>query len=512
MGTTSRPNKMRHWTIVLVVFPILVFTPTLSLAQESPFVEIETFATGRDFRTNVCERQRQVMEGNLTLEDALNGLQLSVAMTNYQVPNEDKFFTLVDNKIKETDPGLFVEIMDEVARRSGFEWRNSFVGIPPLSGDANRTWTQLLEWEVSHFDIAADYWGRSSPRMALGIAFPKGWYDGSIILVQSKDAGRSKFSQMWSFLDPFHYRVWMLILFSIVFTGICYWLLERLNLESDERELENKPMAAIFLASLTFTGHFEFWPNTNAARLLSFSWTFWALILSSAYTANMASFLVSRNEYQYPITTFEEALKQDATICVQQYSVTDESIRVNYPDLKVLRKVTEQQLFEALRLPVGPGLGGCDAAVTNLGTYEVYSGNPAVNDDCSLTTEKRVLLNLPAGFATKVDTGNLCSSLISYTLNLHLTAMKADGFIDQKWREHILKISKKNCFGAKVDESGGSEDENFSLRLNEMAGIFILHLALTFLAVCIALFELLRRFKEKRSSHAPLGFRRGRQF
>ena len=253
-----RRNTIRihntQWLVVVVVL-MLRRSALLVEAQESPFVEIENFETGRDFRSSVCDRQRMVMEGNLTLEDALQGLELSVAMTNYK-SSEDTLFTLVDNKIKTEDPGLFVVMLDEVARRGKFKWRNSFAGIDPLGRNSNKTWTDLLEWEVNHFDIAADYWGRSSPRMALGIAFPKGWYDGSIILVQSQAAGRSKFSQMWSFLDPFHYRVWMLILFSIVFTGVCYWLLERLNLESDERELENKPMAAIFLASLTFTGHF----------------------------------------------------------------------------------------------------------------------------------------------------------------------------------------------------------------------------------------------------------------
>ena len=39
-------------------------------------------------------------------------------------------------KIKPKDPGLFVVISDEVARRAGIQWRNSFAAIPPLDSAA----------------------------------------------------------------------------------------------------------------------------------------------------------------------------------------------------------------------------------------------------------------------------------------------------------------------------------------------------------------------------------------
>lgn len=153
-----------------------------------------------------------------------------------------------------------------------------------------------------------------------------------------------------------------------------YFILERLNVESDERELEQKPITAIFLASLTFTGHFQFCPNTNAARLLSFSWTFWALIITSAYTANMASFLVSRNGKEAPVATLEDALKRGTPVCIQRYSVMDEIVSKKYPDLNIVRKDAEQEIFDSLRKPWHGGNGGCGAALTNLGTFELYEG------------------------------------------------------------------------------------------------------------------------------------------
>lgn len=191
-------------------------------AQEAPFLPVQKFNTDLDnYRTDVCDRQKQLYEGDVLLRDALIGLKLTVAMTNYKgVPNEEYFFELGDDgKIKEKDPGLVVVILDELSRRARFQWRNSFVAIPPLDSsiDGNRTWTDLLVWEADHFDISADYWGRSTERMALGISFPKGWYDGSVILSWSTaNNGSRDDKNLWGFLRPFHRSVWLAVFAAIV--------------------------------------------------------------------------------------------------------------------------------------------------------------------------------------------------------------------------------------------------------------------------------------------------------
>jgi len=253
-------------------------------AQQRPSFETPKFVPVNK-RTNVCDRQQLLFEEKIDLRDALRGLNISVAITNYKVPNEDKFFTLVDGKIKEKDPGLYAVIMDELAERAGFEWRNSFAAIDPVDPevDGNATWSDMLEWEVQNFDIAADYWGRSEERIARGISFPKGWYDGSIILATSLEPDDDKgFTSYWGFLEPFDVGVWIAIIAIIIFTGLMYFVLERLNFQSDELALEEDLLAATFFSALTFTGHYEFQPNTHSARILGLSWTFWALIISSA--------------------------------------------------------------------------------------------------------------------------------------------------------------------------------------------------------------------------------------
>lgn len=180
----------------------------------------------------------------------------------------------------------------------------------------------------------------------------------------------------------------------------------------------------------------------------------------------------------------------------------DDIISKKYPEMNIIRKDTEQEKFEALRLPLFQGHAGCKATLTNLGTFQLFQGNIDVNDDCSLSSEKRVVQNLPSGFATGVDTGTLCTSLVSYVMNIHLTEMFADGTIASAWDNHISRMATINCT-EKVAEANKNrpidEDENFSLRLEEMGGIFIMHLALTIIAILLAFVDLQKRLALKRS-------------
>lgn len=171
----------------------------------------------------------------------------------------------------------------------------------------------------------------------------------------------------------------------------------------------------------------------------------------------------------------------------------DDIVSRKYPDMNVVRKETEKAIFDALRLPWNGPEQGCGAALTNLGTFENYRNNKETNWDCSLTTERRVIQSLPAGFATSVDTGNLCTSLISYVLNLFISEMIQDGFVEEAWRKHVAKISQTTC--PEQVEINNNTDDNYRLSLEDMAGIFIVHGFLMLAAVSIALFDRWRKKK-----------------
>ena len=49
------------------------------------------------------------------------------------------------------NPGIQAVLMDELARRAGFTWRDSFgVYVDPIN---NETWTELLDWATDSFVV-----------------------------------------------------------------------------------------------------------------------------------------------------------------------------------------------------------------------------------------------------------------------------------------------------------------------------------------------------------------------
>ncbi|CAB9521320.1 expressed unknown protein [Seminavis robusta] len=207
----------------------------------------------------------------------------------------------------------------------------------------------------------------------------------------------------------------------------------------------------------------------------------------------MASFLVAQNVVEPRISTIEEALLSSTPLCVQRGSVMDDLLSDKYPDLKLVRKDTEQGMFEGLGLGWYNGKGGCGALLTNLGTYDIYQGQEATNSDCTLGSDKRLILNLPAGFATAVDSAIQCTSLISYVLDVHLQEMQQEGFIQEAWQRHVAKISEVTC-GPETNtggsSGGGGEDANsdgsFSLDMKAMGGIFLNHFVMSVAALGLA--------------------------
>jgi Ligand-gated ion channel len=492
----SSCTKTWRWSIPLLpVLLLLGYSRVLwkCEAQQYPFAVVQKFNRSISYRTNVCDRQLMLWNGSLELPLALSGLQLSVSLTNYQEGKETYFFSLPDGRIPTSNPGLFAVILDELAKRAEFEWRNSFVAYPPLDPmtDVNKTWTDILSWSVNTFDIAMERWAYTPERLNIPVSFPLGWYDNSILLGEliQKSSQSKTIVDLWSFLDPFHPSLWWGVVLAIVVTGIVYWILEVWNVDADELHLECKPVASIFYAAITFTGHYELRPQTHPARLVGFSFTFWALIVASSYIANLAGFLVSPRVVVFKASTIDDVRKSKAYVCVQEGGAISKVLATKYPDIHLVPKSPDQAIFEGLRLPRAQG--GCEAVAHQYNTYEIYEHLREVNEDCAMQSEQKVVEIVPAGLATAVDTGApYCTSLISHVLDYHLTTMLDDGFLERTWKSHLDRIATVDCA---ANVNGGttvvSNEDTLSLTIQEVGGIFIVHVVLSVLAVLFATFQ-----------------------
>jgi hypothetical protein len=103
-----------------------------------------------------------------------------------------------------------VEVLDELAKRAGFSWRTSFGVASVAQIGNNRTIEDLLQWTAQTYDLSVAQWARAVKRIEAGIVFPEGIYDSSIIMVGIQETD-SKLN-IWSFLKPFEWGVWVMIL------------------------------------------------------------------------------------------------------------------------------------------------------------------------------------------------------------------------------------------------------------------------------------------------------------
>lgn len=138
---------------------------------------------GVSHRQNFCDRYNAIQNGTMVLKNVLRGLQLNVGLGNYA----GSYFNYNTSTGIQLYGGVVVEIMDELAKRGGFTWRDSFGIYDVPSGGENETWTDLLIWSTQTYDLTVDWWARNLDRMNMGVAFLRDWYDSSIILIGKKD-------------------------------------------------------------------------------------------------------------------------------------------------------------------------------------------------------------------------------------------------------------------------------------------------------------------------------------
>jgi hypothetical protein len=170
-----------------------------------------------------------------------------------------------------------------------------------------------------------------------------------------------------------------------------------------------------------------------------------------------------------------------------------------YPDLVMVGKDSEIEIFRGLRLPLDQG--GCHATAHQYNSYELFEHIKDVNFDCAIRSEKRIAANLPAGMATIVDNGPLtgseskCTSLISYVLDYHLTAMEGEGFIKEAWDKHLQRTATIECIAG--PNNGGGLEDMVSLSVYDVGGVFIVHAVLSFLAIALATYQFYVKARSK---------------
>jgi hypothetical protein len=203
----------------------------------------------------------------------------------------------------------------------------------------------------------------------------------------------------------------------------------------------------------------------------------------AAYTANLASFLVLDQSTQTTqVTKLSEAVDLNYRMCVLRGGAVNDTIHRNFGNkyLDVLGYDTTEEKFIAL------GRDECDIAVTEAYSWEYWEQQNSANSGCNLAAIGNVHKFIPAGFALRSDSGNLCTSLIADVINIWMHVLIEEGFIHSAWQDHLDRTSTQDCSSQEMGEN--MQVTTNTLTLRNMGGIFIFHAFLSVLSLFFALF------------------------
>merc|ERR1712083_1285434 len=132
------------------------------------------------------------------------------------------------------------------------------------------------------------------------------------------------------------------------------------------------------------------------------SWSWCVVLFLSAYTANLASFLVVKNDAKTQFTSLESAMHRNAQICIEEGQM-QQWFKRTYASYKRVRYFPEE---------VGDGLSlaphlvnkECDAIIVlNTVWKQDMQNNRQVNPDCNMQLIGEPLFTVVGGFMTDID-------------------------------------------------------------------------------------------------------------
>jgi Ligand-gated ion channel len=350
-------------------------------AQQTPLFNIPNLSQNKSssVRQNVCDRYLRYLDDRSSIRNALAGLQLHVGVRG------SKFFNFRKGEggseiIDPMYPGVAGVLLDELAARAGFDWRQSYGIIrPPLVG-TNQTYTDVLVWSTDFYDVSISWWDSTIERLKQGISFPEGFVDGSFIIVGVELLRQQEKINLWAWLRPFHWSVWLMIVITIFFSGCMYQLLENLGNSNryKGRRTQDTFGNNLFLSTLLFTQHFQFQPRTPASRLFAASMALWALLISSAYTANLASYFVVQNKPTASISSIDDAIAASIPLCIWKGAAIHDFVKEQYPDALLIPKDEEIDVYHALNS------GECRYGVAYRNGFDEFEKDKRTNPNCNL--------------------------------------------------------------------------------------------------------------------------------
>eukprot|EP00536_Pseudo-nitzschia_multiseries_P000563 jgi/Psemu1/300173/fgenesh1_kg.7_\ len=340
---------------------------------------------------------------------------------------------------------------------------------------------------MEKYDIVIGMWTPSSDRMNLGVSFVNGHSDGSIIMIRNEQTAEAGINWV-NFLQPFEPGVWCVIIAVIMISAFAYQLIEGIGGKGRLYHQKSRRvwlMENMYLSFINFTGNHNYEPQTLGGMMFAFSFGFWAMLITAAYTANLASILVQKRIPDSRLQDIQDAIDQGVSVCIQSGSLMDEYVRENYPQIiPNLVPIPFTDTFSAINR------GECDVLITQSHQFRTALEKKETNPTCTLNWEGRVIKTVKDAFVTKLDPALLCTDLVNEVFNFYLKEMEDSGVLEAKWDEHFAFFGTEgHCEESRDQNDAGDTEKGVegALSLDDMAGTMLFQLVGAVGAILVAI-------------------------
>lgn len=357
--------------------------------------------------------------------------------------------------------GFSIDVFRAVLKKLPFALPHEFKAYDGLYDDLlKKVQLQEIDAVVGDTTITAD---RS---LFVDFTFPY-CESGVSMLVSLK---HDKKSNIWVFLKPLSWDLWLITGLAFIFTGLVVWILEH-HINTEFRDPPHQQIGLIFWFSFSTIvfAHREKVVN-NLTRFVLIIWLFVVLILTQSYTANLASMLTVQ-KMQPMFLDLHEIQRNGYPVGYQNDSYVKEFLinELKFEESKLRAYSTIEEYHQALSNWSRDG-SGVAAIFDDIPCLKVFLARYCSNYTMVGPSYK----NGGLGFAFPVG-----SPLVPYISRAILNVTEDKDIMRDI--EHKYFSDKSSCTDGSVGQSSGS------LTVHSFGGIFILTGAASLLSVFIHL-------------------------
>ncbi|XP_062503991.1 glutamate receptor 3-like [Corticium candelabrum] len=316
------------------------------------------------------------------------------------------------------------------------------------------------------------------------ISFTKPFMNSGFVMLATKSTSTE--GGLWSFLDPFHFWIWICILVSFFVCGACLIVLHRVSPYG--RRTVDHPEDLPY----TFNLHNSVWyfystfmqqgPEAAAflsGKVLLAGWFFFCLIVVSTYTANLAAFLTVKNSPN-SIESIDELSRQTMV----KYGVAKHTAVSEFFKLSTI--TTYHRMNNYMRATDGVVMNTTQDGINRVkngipGEYIFIGSKPLLD----FTSSQEPCTSKVVG--DTFNRGNLGIAMpkgMPYLKNFSIAILKLKDMgkleaLERKW----LKS------GPCSQQSDDDESDNQAVKIQQMAGVFLLLIIAILLSLVVAIVE-----------------------